>query len=70
VSGEDTSNIAAKIYSAVMDDLTCISCAVRDGIELELDDQSLFVPNPDCTCEEGCRCCWVWRTHREPRAKS
>lgn len=50
----------AKVATAVMDMETCDECASWDGVELALEDERLAMPNPDCTCPDGCRCCWVY----------
>jgi hypothetical protein len=52
-------DVRSKVCSGVMDDATCEECASWDGVELELDDERLQLPNARCTCEDGCRCVWT-----------
>lgn len=62
VRDEDGSDvaIALQIYSAVMDVDTCDACAQWDGKRFRLNATSVQIPNPQCTCTNGCRCCWVF----------
>jgi hypothetical protein len=52
--------IRSKVCSAVMDEETCAECESWDGVELALDDHRVELPNPLCTCAEGCRCIWTF----------
>jgi hypothetical protein len=51
-----------RVYSAVLDGEPCAECERWDGVFFELDDCRVSIPNPQCTCAEGCHCYWVYVT--------
>lgn len=63
-NGRNTA-VAFQTYSAVMDMDTCDACARWDGRHFRLNATSVQIPNPECTCAEGCRCCWTLVTRDE-----
>lgn len=49
------------IYTSVLDNRTCDYCeSADDGVERDLDDPALEVPNPECSGGEFCRCTVVF----------
>ena len=47
-----------RIYVSVFDDDTCMACAAWHGVEFDVDAEVVSLPNPYCTCPQGCRCYW------------
>ena len=60
--------LVAKRYIAVMDAATCSTCRAMHGRVYAMEDTSVVVPNPDCTCPRGCDCVWQYLTADEAEA--
>lgn len=60
--------LVAKRYTAVMDNQTCRACGSLHGTVLAIDDRSITVPNPSCTCLHGCDCIWMYLTAEDAAA--
>jgi hypothetical protein len=50
---------ASRVCMSVFDDETCVACAAWHGVEFDVDDAVVELPNVHCTCPLGCRCYWV-----------
>jgi hypothetical protein len=44
---------------SVFDHETCVACAAWHGVEFDVEDSVVELPNVHCTCPLGCRCYWV-----------
>ena len=34
-------------------------CAAWHGVQFDIDDDVVVLPNKHCTCPQGCRCRWI-----------
>jgi hypothetical protein len=50
---------ASRICMSVFDHETCAACAAWHGVEFDVEDGVVELPNVHCTCPLGCRCFWV-----------
>ena len=66
---EHADEIAAAIYSALLDMSTCENCAAADGQEGATPADIIDVPNPDCDGGDRCRCVHVFVFRDEKREK-
>ena len=58
--------VRKKIYNAMQGDALgdpaelCAECRRWDGVEIRVEDESVTIPNAQCTCAGGCDCYWTW----------
>jgi hypothetical protein len=49
-----------RVYSSVLDEMTCAACAALAGLEFDPSTRDgPSIPNPACTHPLGCRCAWI-----------
>ena len=49
----------SRVCMSVFDHETCAVCAAWHGVEFDVEDAVVELPNVHCTCPLGCRCSWV-----------
>lgn len=53
--------VKLKVYNSMADKgEPCGACAALDGTELPEEDDSVALPNSECSCDGGCACYWTW----------